>query len=359
MLSADELAAEVAAAFRESRPLVIGGGGSKLDYLPEPPPGLRVLEAVRHDGIVSHEPSELFVTARAGTPLDDIEQALAEAGQLLPFEPPHLGAGATLGGTVALGLSGPRRPWAGAVRDAILGVVLVNGEGERLAFGGSVMKNVAGFDVARLQAGARGTLGVLLEVTLKLMPRPHAQLTLSFDAGRDEALAHVVAWARQALPVSATCHVGEHLYVRLEGDGRGVEAAARQLGGRAVGDGTELWRTLRERQHEFFTRGGVLHRFVVPPASRYPDVAGDWLTEWGGAQRWLATRAELDVAGVAAAMGGQAMRWAPRDGFAIAPLPPELAALQQRVRAAFDPAGILNPHLAPHPAPAAGTALAR
>lgn len=352
--SAETMAAEVAAAFRSRAPLVVAGAGSKQGYLPEAPAGLHVLQAAHHDGIVSHDPAELVITARAGTPLVDIEQALAATGQMLAFEPPHLGPGATLGGTIALGLSGPRRPWAGAARDSILGTVLINGQGETLTFGGRVMKNVAGYDVARLQAGARGTLGVLLEVTLKVVPLPHASVTLSVAADRDEGLARVVAWSRTSLPISATCQVDDRLYVRLEGDRRGVDAAIRNVPGHVIDDGEALWHAVRERQHEFFARSGVLYRFMVPPASPFPAVAGDWLTEWGGAQRWLATHADADIGKVAAAMGGQAMRWAPRVGFAVAPLPAALSELQVRVRTAFDPAGILNPHLAPAAAPAAG-----
>jgi glycolate oxidase FAD binding subunit len=303
-----------------------------------------LLDVSGHRGIVSYEPSELVVTARAGTPLAEIEAVLAEHGQLLPFEPPHFGPGATLGGMVAAGLSGPRRPWGGSVRDAVLGVRLINGQGEALRFGGQVMKNVAGYDLSRLMAGALGSLGVLLEVSVKALPRPAEERTRMFELSAEAADVRQLEWGRLPLSLSGTLYDGERLFVRLCGSTQGVAAGLAALGGEEVSEGP--WRAAREQTLPFFQGDGPLWRISLPAAAPTLGLPGRTLTEWGGALRWLRTdlSAEL-VRQRAAALGGHATLFRGHDGTGevFQPLAPALLALHQRVKRALDPHGILNP----------------
>src|SRR3989344_5465819 len=229
-------------------PLQITGGGTKAFY-GLPSAGQR-LDVGSHRGILSYEPTELVITARAGTPRADIEPALAEKNQMLAFEPPHLGENATLGGAIACGFSGPRRPWAGSARDFVLGTKILNGKGEILRFGGQVMKNVAGFDVSRLMTGALGTLGVLLEISLKILPRPEEELTLAFELPVDQAIATMNQWSKQ--PLSAACHLDNTLYIRVSGTRTAVQAARARLGGEVIEKGGALWHDLREQRLPFF-----------------------------------------------------------------------------------------------------------
>jgi len=348
-----QLADAIATAAHKRAPLAIAGGGSKRFYTGDI--AGEKLDVTGHRGIVSYEPTELVITARAGTPLAEIETALAEMGQMPGFEPPHFGTTATLGGAIACGFSGPRRPYAGAARDFVLGATIVNGRGEILRFGGQVMKNVAGYDVSRLMVGALGTLGVLLEISLKVLPKPATETTLSFEMPAGQAIGAMNDWAGQPLPLSAACHIGDTLYVRLSGSGLGVRAAQARLGGAAVGNGDEFWRSLRELQHGFFQGDLPLWRLSVPPAAPTLTLPGEWLIDWGGAQRWIATDAPADqVHRVAARVGGHArlFRDTHRHPDAPPPLPAPLLALHRRLRQAFDPAGIFNRELL-YPVPGA------
>ncbi len=341
------LQGEVKGAFERGTPLVTRGGGTKGFLGPEVE-GVP-LELAGHSGIVDYQPRELVVTARAGTPLRELEATLAEAGQMLPFEPPRYGEGATLGGTLAAGLSGPRRPWAGAARDFTLGVRLINGRGEVLRFGGTVMKNVAGYDVSRLVVGSFGTLGVILEASLKVLPRPEADLTLvqgCDDAA--EAIERVNRWAGQPLPLTATCHHQGRLHLRLEGTPTAVEAARCRLGGEPLVGGERFWEALREQRLPFFSEGeGRLWRLSLPSTAPLPRLEGVWLVEWGGALRWLRTTAPAErVQAAAAATGGHATLWRGEAVEGVAPfqpLPRPLLNLHRLVARAFDPSGILNP----------------
>jgi len=323
-------------------PLCIQGGGSKAFY------GRAVdgepLDTTGHRGIVEHEPSELVLTARGGTPLSDIETALEEAGQMLPFEPPHFGGGATIGGVVACGLSGPRRPYAGAVRDLVLGCEIINGFGERLSFGGQVMKNVAGYDISRLMAGSLGTLGVITSVSMKVSPRPVATRTLGFEMSEKAAVETMNHWAGRPLPVSATCHDGERLFVRLAGAETGVRSAAERLGGEAL-DEAGFWDSVRDQRHPFFQRAVVLWRLSLPPATPSLALPGETLMEWNGALRWLATEAPAArVRAAAAEAGGHATCFRGHDGSDVFhPLDDPRAALHRHLKRAFDPSGVLNP----------------
>lgn len=304
------------------------------------------LDVSAHRGVVSHEPTELVVTARAGTRLGKLEAALAEHNQWLPFEPPHFGETATLGGAVASGLSGPARPYTGAVRDFVLGATCINGRGERVSFGGQVMKNVAGYDVSRLMAGAMGTLGVLLEISLKVLPRPQHELTLALAADASSAITTMNAWAAEPLPISASCYDGEVLRVRLSGTESGLRSARAKIGGEEVADGAAFWTQLREHRLPFFEADAALWRLSVRPASRAPMLEGKWLIDWGGAQRWLITELPADaVRKEASGAGGHALlfRGGDRSSEVFHPLSPGLRILHRRLKEAFDPQGIFNP----------------
>lgn len=331
-------------------PLRLRGGGSK-DFYGDSLGG-EVLDLRAHAGVVSYDPTELVMTARGGTPLAEVEALLAEHGQMLSFEPPHFGAGATLGGCIAAGLSGPRRAsnglYFGAVRDFVLGCRVLDGRGQVLSFGGAVMKNVAGYDVSRLMAGAMGTLGVILEVSLKVLPVPAANRTLMFAMPQQEALDRLNEWGGQPLPVSACTWYDGRLHVRLEGAVAAVESAISRLGGDLVptSEAAEHWAAVREQAAPFFRAEGALWRLSVPSVAPVLDIPGDQLIEWGGAQRWLRTDADAEqVRAAAHAAGGHAtaFRRADRRLSAFAPLSPMLESLQRRLKAVFDPHGVLNP----------------
>jgi glycolate oxidase FAD binding subunit len=324
------------------RPVRLRGGGTK-DFYGNPPRG-EVLDTRTYAGIVAYEPTELVVTARCGTPLAALEELLAQSGQCLPFEPPHFGPHATVGGCVAAGLSGPRRASAGALRDFVLGVKLVDGRGQALAFGGQVMKNVAGYDVSRLAAGSLGTLGVIAEVSLKLAPRPALERTLCLQMPLQRALEAMNRWAGQPLPVSATAwHDGE-LRVRLSGSEAGVRAAAARIGGEDADGG--FWREVREQTHAFFGGEAPLWRLALPSTTPPLELAGPLLVEWGGSLRWLRSGAPVAAIREAARRAkGHATLFRGGDPAAgrFAPLEPVLARLHRELKSAFDPAGILNP----------------
>lgn len=328
----------------ERQPLRIEGGGSKTFY------GRVVngtpLPLAPHRGITAYTPSELVVSARAGTPLAEIEAALAEHGQMLAFEPPHFTDRATLGGAIASGLSGPRRPCAGAARDFVLGVNCINGKGEYLRFGGQVMKNVAGYDVSRLLTGSLGTLAVLLEVHLKVLPAPQRELTLYVECSPAECIRHTNEWIRQALPISGSCYLDGQMMLRLSGTGPGVAAAAHRIGGEVFDESNRFWLRLREQELPFFDTGQPLWRISVAPATPPIPLEGNWLYEWAGAQRWLTGPVSADEVRQATVLaGGHAtlFRHGDRTGEVFHPLPAALWSLHQRLKQSFDPAGILNP----------------
>ncbi len=326
-------------------PLRLRGGGSK-DFYGGALAG-EVLDTRGYAGVVSYEPTELVVTARCGTRLEELEATLAANGQMLAFEPPRFAAGATLGGCVAAGLSGPRRAAAGAVRDFMLGARLLDGRGRELSFGGQVMKNVAGYDVSRLLAGSLGTLGLILEVSLKVLPRPAAELTLQLELSEEQALEALNRWAGQPLPVSASAWRGGTLGLRLSGAASALQAAARKIGGAQVeaGQAARFWLGIRDHADPFFSGDAPLWRLSLPSHSPGLGLPGEQMIEWGGALRWLRTRA--DAAAVRAAAeraGGHAtlFRAADKAAGAFAPLSQALLRLHRELKAAFDPAGIFN-----------------
>ncbi len=324
--------------------LAIRGGGSKQFY------GRAIqgetLAVGEYSGIIDYTPSELVISARAGTPLSELENQLAEQGQMLPFEPPHFGASATLGGTIACGLSGPRRPWAGAARDFVLGINCISGKGEYLRFGGQVMKNVAGYDLSRMLTGSLGTLAVLLDIHLKVLPRPEISTTVQQSCSETESLQRLYQWAGKPIPLSGGCFMNGQLTVRLSGTKPGVQAAANTLGGDVLDSAEVFWQDLREQRLEFFSGDTPLWRLSVPPACEPLQLEGQSLIDWGGAQRWLKT--DLPAATIRATVeksGGHASLFSggDRESDVFQPLPPALLALHQRLKQSLDPAGILNP----------------
>jgi glycolate oxidase FAD binding subunit len=342
-VDAQEIAERVRQAAALNQPLAIRGSGSKRFYGPagagEP------LDVTSLSGIVDYEPAELVLIARAGTPLSELEARVAAERQMLAFEPPRFGGLGTLGGCVAAGLSGPRRPYAGAVRDFVLGTRLVNGKGEDLRFGGRVIKNVAGYDVSRLMAGAMGTLGVLLEVALKVLPRPPAEVTLRMEYGPAEALAALNRWAARPLPISGSCHSAGLLSIRLSGAESAVSAARRAIGGEPTSDGESFWAAIRDHTAPFFTSAPALWRVSLPPTAPPLTTSAPQLIEWNGALRWIASDAvgealEREVAQVRGHL-------APfRGGVGARPYPPlsdAMARMHRGLKSTFDPHGILNP----------------
>jgi glycolate oxidase FAD binding subunit len=351
-LALQHLIDRVRVARAERTPLAITGGSTKAFY-GEPARG-QPLDVRPLAGISAYEPTELVVTVRAGTPLAELEAALAEAGQCLPFEPPRFAPGGTVGGMVAAGLAGPARPAVGSVRDYVLGATLLNGKAELMNFGGTVMKNVAGYDVSRLLAGSMGVLGVLCEVSLKVLPRPAAELTLRFEWPEDKALAELQRWGAQPLPISASAWWSGMLVLRLAGARAAVEAARQRLGGEPIEPALAqgFWDGLRDHTDEFFQAahqavgsGATLWRLSLPPATPVLGLPGEHLVEWGGAQRWVVTSASAGVLReMAARAGGHATAFAgPKAGGVFHPLPPAEARIQRAVKTAFDPDGVFNP----------------
>jgi glycolate oxidase FAD binding subunit len=362
----DPIIERIRAAHADATPLVIQGGGSKHFY--GNVVAGEILDTRALSGVVDYQPKELVLTARAGTPLADIEALLAEQNQMLAFEPPHFGerplpnplpqAGggasdalrapkpihATLGGCIASGLSGPRRPYAGAARDFVLGVRIIDGTGQPLRFGGRVIKNVAGYDVSRLMVGALGTLGLITEVSLKVLPRPAAETTLQFELDEAAAILKMNQWAGQPLPLSASSWHAGLLSVRLSGAASAVQAAQTRLGGEVLKDAAAFWQRLRDQATPFFDKR-PLWRLAVKPTTPPLNLSDAQWIEWGGAVRWIA--ADLSAATlreVAKAAGGHATLFrgdTPPDG-AFTPLSPALLALHRNLKQRFDPRDIFN-----------------
>jgi glycolate oxidase FAD binding subunit len=341
----------VRAAAADKRPLRIRGGGTK-DWYGQGFDG-EILDTRAYTGIVDYEPTELVITARCGTPLAEIEAALAERKQMLAFEPPHFGEGATLGGAIAAGLSGPRRANSGALRDFVLGTKLLDGKGEVLTFGGQVMKNVAGYDVSRLLAGSLGTLGIMLQHSVKVLPRAFSQRTLRLALDQTTALRRLNEWGGQPLPISANCWHDGQLTLRLAGARAAVDAAAATLGGAAVTDCPSFWAGLRDQRHAFFAGGDSLWRLSVPSTAGAIALQGEQLIEWGGAQRWLKVGADAgdaatmanDIRRAVAAVGGHAtlFRGGDKRVGVFHPLAPAIARIHDRLKAEFDPSHVFNP----------------
>jgi glycolate oxidase FAD binding subunit len=333
-------------AYEQNTPLNIVGGGSKAFFGREA--AGKAVCVTGYQGIVEHDPAELVVTVRSGTLISDLEKALAEHNQCLPFEPPRFSATATVGGMVAAGLSGPRRPWAGSVRDFVLGVVMVNGLGEVLRFGGRVMKNVAGYDASRLMVGAMGSFGILTEVSFKVLPTAPVHNTRVFEFSESAAIDYATTLGQSPLPVSGCCHVDGKLYVRLSGSEQGVSSAVSLLAGGALPDEAEFWDSVRDQGHDFFQQSEApLWRVSLPASSASLDSTRHAFVEWGGAERWYRGDAEsmARIVEQVDKLSGHVslFRGGERHGEVNAPLAKGVFALHQRLKHAFDPRGVLNP----------------
>jgi len=342
----EQYADRIRSAAAEKKPLRLRGGGSK-DFYGQALDG-ELLDTRAYAGIVAYEPTELVITVRAGTPLAELEAALRVEGQQLAFEPPHFGPGATVGGMVAAGLSGPRRQCAGAVRDFVLGVRMLDGRGDDVSFGGRVMKNVAGYDVARAIAGSLGTLGLMLEVSLKVPPLPFAEATLRMELPQDKAIAILNHWGGKPLPISACAWAEGELSLRLSGAASAVKAARETIGGERVAaeQAERFWLAIREQTDPFFGADRPLWRLSVPSVTPPLALPGEQLIEWGGALRWLSSKADARTIREAVAQaGGHAtlFRASDKTAGAFTPLAPALARIHRNLKQAFDPSGIFNP----------------
>ncbi len=352
----EDLGRRVDQATRQKTPLQIIGGGSKQFY--GGPLEGEPIHMSPWSGILEYEPTELVITAKAGTPLTTIEAALAEQRQLLAFDPPRLSAQSTIGGVIASGLAGPRRGTHGGVKDFVLGATLLDGRAQVLHFGGTVMKNVAGYDVSRLLAGSMGTLGILLDVSIKVLPIPVEQATVQFEFDQAQAIHSINHWLSTPLPISGSCWYNGVLTVRLSGARAAVSEASKKLGGQIMQHDQALafWNALRDQQHAYFSTPGDLWRLSVKPTHSPLALEGETLIEWAGGQRWLKPAAGLSSSQIRAEAqraGGHATLYFTHDvsqrSQAFTALPPALALIQQRLKAEFDPAGIFNPlRLAPN-----------
>jgi glycolate oxidase FAD binding subunit len=340
-----EFAEAIRAAASASRQLQIRGGGTK-DFYGQSLVG-EVLDVRAHSGIVAYDPTEIVITVRGGTPLAEVEQTLREKNQMLPFEPPYFGAGGTIGGAVAAGLSGPRRAAAGAVRDFVLGARVMDGRGDELTFGGQVMKNVAGYDVSRLMAGSLGTLGIILDVSMKVLPLPVAEATLEFEMPEEKALETVNQWAGRPLPISAIAYIDRDLGVRLSGAAAAVNAAREKLGGELIDSSraSSFWAGIRDHTDPFFAGDEPLWRLSVPSVAPPLALPGKQLIEWGGSLRWLKSNAEArTIRDAVARVGGHAtlFRGGDKSVGVFHPLQPALAVIHKRLKTEFDPQGVFN-----------------
>lgn len=365
------IADRVRAAAADRTPLRLRGGGSK-DFFGPPSQGLP-LDTTEMQGILAYEPTELVVTVAAGTPLVELEAALAEQGQCLPFEPPHCAwqpnSQATVGGMVAAGWSGPSRASVGGVRDYVLGLHLINGRGERLQYGGQVMKNVAGYDVSRLLVGSMGTLGLITQVSLKVLPQAPAEATLVFALSQAQALQFLHGWGGQPLPLNASCWVHDPtapgggqdlLFVRLRGAQAAVESASKRMLAQCPGQRVDPaqaqadWARCRNQTLPFFDRPSgdlVLWRLSVTQTAPALNLPWAQMVEWHGALRWLwaAPDAAGELRALARTHGGYAMPFVASPSMftgansAFDSQNPVALAVQQRIKQALDPQGIFNP----------------
>lgn len=342
----EALQKQILSARKNNRKLNIVGGGTK-DFMGRSADNKAdALSLAEHTGIVEYHPVELIMTVRAGTRIADIEAALAEEGQCLHFEPPKFGDASTLGGTLACNLSGPARPWSGSVRDQVLGIRLLNGKGEHLRFGGQVMKNVAGYDVSRLQAGAMGTLGVMTEISLKVMPVPASSMTLVQEMPMADVIKYMNQRAGEPKPITGAAWVDGKVYLRLSGAKSAVEATAEKWPGEVMEQGEAFWKQLQHMTHEFFQGEAPLWRFSVGSTAPNPELEGPMLIDWAGSQRWY--RGEADMAkleSMAKRAGGQVslFRGGDRTDEVMHYQPEALQNIQKRLKESFDPDGLFNP----------------
>ena len=339
---------QVKQAIQRQSPLFIHGGKSKLFY-GNHPIDTKTLDISAHSGVISYEPCELCITVRAGTLLSELETLLAENQQILPFEPPHYLETATIGGAIATGISGPRRAYTGSVRDAILGVQMINGEGEIVNFGGQVMKNVAGYDLSRLMVRSQGTLGVILNVSLRLLPKPEANMTLIFEAEQNEALNYFKSMRTQQLPITATAWHDKQVSIRLSASENIIKSSKQYINGDELAEADNFWKEIRDHQHSFFQENNKpLWRFSLPPSSeKFARIDNEPLIEWGGAQRWVRTNAPVNIIqSIASSRKGYATLFkGDLPGVTHFPVLEEnLLKLHKSLKQKMDPHGIFNPN---------------
>jgi glycolate oxidase FAD binding subunit len=333
------LAEQIAGACQQGRQLRITGHNSKSFLCHENEN--EQFSILEHNGIISYEPSELVVTVRAGTGIQELQAILAEQQQTLAFDPPCFDGRGTIGGAIATGLSGPSRPWNGSARDFVLGTRIINGKGEVLTFGGQVMKNVAGYDVSRLMAGAYGTLGLILDISIKVLPLPEQTTTIALEQSAEQSIEHINRLSGQSLPLTGACWMDNTLYIRIAGTEAGIQAACSRIGGE-VHEDEQFWNSLRDHQLDFFDAD--YWRIALAPATPMLAVEGQWLLEWGGAQRWLHSDAPPeDIVQASDQAGGHAQRWRHVDPLYLRPqLDPLINKYHQRLKDTFDPDRILN-----------------
>ena len=358
-----QLIEQIKTAAAENTKLNIVAGGSK-SFLGRKGQGQEI-NVCDHQGIINYHSEELVLTVRAGTSVAEINQALAEKNQWLSFEPPVFGQRGTMGGTLACNLSGPARPWSGSIRDMVLGVGLINGNGEHLRFGGQVIKNVAGYDASRLQSGAMGTLGIITEISLKVLPKPESSLSLVFQLDGHQALNTMNQIAGQPKPLSAACWLEDKLYLRLSGVRQAIEQTAIRWIKELPGAGQVLaqdedqndqfWQLLREQKLDFFATDKPMWRFSLPSNAPHFLPQANWLIDWGGSQRWLqgeslnsAAKHQWTLSALqelAIKANGQVglFRNGDRGNEVFQNQPEALKKLHQRIKNAFDPHGIFNP----------------
>ncbi len=331
-------------AYENNRSLQLIGGNSKAFY-GRTPTGEK-FEVKGNAGIINYEPTELVITARGGTPLSEIETVLSENNQALPFGPPHYGENATLAGTIACNLSGNRRPYAGSARDFVLGIKLLNGKGEILSFGGEVMKNVAGYDISRLMCGALGSMGILLEISLKVLPKAEEEITLIKEIDEQTAMDAIARRSRTSLPISAALYDGARLYLRLCGTPGSVATAKQKMGGAELSANDNFWHKINEHTHPFFDSTLSLWRISLAPYTAPLNLEGKWMLDWGGAQRWLLSEEPAEkIRAAAQQAGGHAclFRNGDHNQEVFHPLHPKMMELHRNLKNAFDPKGIFNP----------------
>ena len=339
-----ELMDQVKGALADKRTLCIRGGNSK-QHLGRAQQG-EPIELGGYAGVVDYQPSELVITVRAGTTISDLRQVLADESQVLAGEPPEFGGRATVGGTLASNSSGPSRPWYGSIRDQVLGIRLINGKAEHLRFGGQVMKNVAGYDVSRLQAGAMGTLGILTEITLKVVPKPESAITVRRTIAASDSLRVMNRICRAPLPISGACWYAGDLYVRLSGPDSVVSAAAEQIDGSILPDDGVFWSRLREMELPFFADAKALWRISLRSTRDHFMRDAEWLIDWRGARRWLAAPGDRDTLdGLVGEAGGELVHVrGAGEGAEVFPARSEAyRKVLQRLKQAMDPAGVFNP----------------
>jgi len=345
----NKLIEQVTTAYTTKQALLINGGDSKAFY------GNHVegeiVSTAKHTGIIEYQPSELVITVRSGTRLSELEAELKANQQMLAFEPPQHSADSTIGGIVACGLSGPGRAAYGSARDFVLGTTIINGKGEKLKFGGQVMKNVAGYDASRLMVGAQGTLGLLLDISLKVLPIVETEITLKITNGLIDAVSQLRRWIKQGLPITASCFLKGTLYIRLGSTHSAVrhtlDTINKQFDTKEID--ANFWMTIKNQTHDFFASkqptSDTLWRCSHQSATEFYGDTEKQLIEWNGALRWQYSDENLQA--IAAGYGGHATRYPinsnKQHSDIFQPLQPAMLKIHQRLKQAFDPENILNP----------------